>query len=145
MENSNKEQKSPTDAVKAAAIPEVLVIEAVVDITKESIRCFTDYMKCREHEVTERHRITAQLKAINEAINAKKEMYIATLEKNHDKIKEAYAMGNMVVKSALETGNTEMVRETYKFIISMSTIVGDQADGIMSKFINSNDTTILLK
>lgn len=141
------EENAIGKAITTVAVPETVMIDAVVDITKESIRCFNDYLKCREQEETERHRIIAQLRAINEAINAKKEIFIKSIEKNHEKIKDAYEMGNKVIKSALETGNTEMVKETYNFIITMSTIVGNQADGIIGKFLNSNDNNnnILLK
>lgn len=143
MYNSHmQEQKS---LLNAAEVPEEILVGIVADIAKESIRCFTDYLKCREFEETERRRIAAQLRAINEAINAKKEMFIASLEKNHENIVNAYQLGNKVMESALKTSNMEMVKETFSFLKEMTNIVGNNTDGIISKFLNDNNNTMLLK
>lgn len=131
-------QNAVVQKAAGAAVPQAIVIDAVLDIVKESIQCFTDYMKCREQEKTERLRIVEQLKAFNNAIEAQKEVYIDALEKNHDKVKRAYEMGNMVVKSALETGNMDMVKETYRFIIAISTNAGQEAEQYLNGYSSNN-------
>ena len=60
----------------------------LLDITKETIRCFTEYAKCKEHEETERKRISYALRAIIYQIDAQKETYLKYLDKTYEECKQ---------------------------------------------------------
>lgn len=55
-------------------------INFMIDIIKDTISCFTDYLKCKENEITERKRIAANLQAIEYRIDAQKEIYLEELK-----------------------------------------------------------------
>jgi signal transduction protein with GAF and PtsI domain len=139
------QQNSLVTKAGAAAIPTEILVGGALDIVKESIRCFTDYMKCREQEESERRRIAAQLRAINNAIDAQRESYFETLEKNHANVMEAYKMGNEVIKEAFKTGQMEMVKETYQFIIAISSVTGNQTSAILDNFSKGMGSPLFLK
>lgn len=135
---NNKEKEAPQIPVPVPSTPEAVVVGAMVDIAKESMRCFTDYLKCKEHEVTERIRIKAALSAITEKINAQKEMYIKTIETNYTERKELYNKADQALKYAVEMHDLDMLKCTYNYILSVyngSTIATLQLAG---QFVDDN-------
>lgn len=102
----------PVDPVSAT-------IMGVADITKESIRCFTEYAKCKEHEKTERKRITAELKAIMYQIDVQKEVYLKSLELAYAERNRLYDSLEKAQEKALETGDKEMLMMCYNLILSI--------------------------
>lgn len=98
---------------------EAAVIMGVVDITKESIRCFTEYAKCKEHEITERKRINATLKAVKYQIDAQKEVYLQELEKNYEERNRLYDMAEKAQQKALELDDKEMLQLCYNMILNV--------------------------
>lgn len=99
--------------------PEAAIIMSVVDITKETIRCFTDYAKCREHEKTERKRIVAMLQAIEYKIDAQKEVYLKELEAQYEERNRLYSIAEKAQEKALSIGDKEMLQLCYNLILNV--------------------------
>ena len=112
--------------------PETAAIMGVVEITKESIRCFTEYAKCKEHEITERKRINAALKAVKYQIDAQKELYLHELEKNYEERNRLYDIAEEAHKRALEVGDKEMLMASYSFMLDVYSKPSGHANGVPS-------------
>lgn len=120
MVNPSSQGSSPSNSPAVIpATPETAIAMGVIDITKESIRCFTDYMKCREHEKTERKRIAAALRAVQYQIDAQKEVYLKKLEGDARERKDLYEKANEALQVALEKNDKEMLQITYNFILNV--------------------------
>lgn len=91
----------------------------VFDITKETIRCFTEYAKCKEHEKTERKRIAATLRAIEYQIDEQKQVYLKELDKQYEERNRLYNMVEEAQKKALELGDKEMLKMCYNLILNV--------------------------
>ena len=105
-----------------ASIPlnsQTAILMSITDITKESIRCFTDYAKCREHEKTERKRIKATLRAIQYQIDAQKEIYLKELDKNYEERNRLYDIAEKTQKKALELNDKEMLQLCFNLILDV--------------------------
>lgn len=136
MQKSNFEGEvdnpSPNPQIPVQLTPEEKIIISVVDITKESIRCFTEYVKCREHEITERKRINATLKAVQYQIDAQKEVYLKELEQNYEERNRLYDMAEKAQEKALELGDKEMLKMCYDLILNIYTKSVGNTDGMPS-------------
>lgn len=114
----NDRENAPVNPTQTAApIPTSLeeiaisgAMNAIGDILKESIRCFTDYAKCKEHEKTERERITATLEAIEYQIDAQKEVYLKELDKQYEERNRLYEAVERAQNVALSIGDKEMLK-----------------------------------
>jgi imidazoleglycerol phosphate dehydratase HisB len=138
LSNLPQQNKGVSLASSAAAgIPQTIVVGAVIDIVKESIVCFTDYMKFKQQETTERQRIRDMLKAITLQIEANKEVTIKALDDQHEKFKMVMDHANQALEMAKEERDTEMVKSTFEFIIQMSKIIGSQSDSAVDIFLNN--------
>jgi hypothetical protein len=102
--------ENPADAV---------VVASVLEITKEAMRCFTDYEKCVEHEKTERKRIAATLSAIEYKIDAQKEIYLDVLNKKYEEKNRLYDLAWGSLEKALERNDTYMLRLILNFILAV--------------------------
>lgn len=122
--------------------PELIAINAVLDIAKESMRCFTDYMKCKEHEITERQRIRACLSAVIEKIGAQKDMYIKTIEKNYAERKELYTKADAALQKALELQDIDMLKCTYNYILTVYNGSGNSTVQLANDFMGNNNKII---
>lgn len=91
--------------------PEAILIGAAVDVIKETERCLTDYLKCREHEETERARIRAQLSAFTQLLDAQKEIYLKQLEKDYETRQKIYNSANQALQLAMEKWDTQFIKE----------------------------------
>ena len=80
--------------VSISVDPRVELMKAAMktwaDVTTTAIKCFTDYLECRQHEETERNRIMACLEAVKYRIDAQKEVYIAELNKKYEERNRLY-------------------------------------------------------
>lgn len=108
--------------------PEAIIVTGVLDITKEAMRCFTEYAKCREHEKTERKRIAATLRAIEYQIDAQKQVYLKEMDKQYEERNRLYDMLEKTQEKALELSDKEMLKICYNMILN-----------IYNKPIGSND------
>lgn len=122
--SNNEDNKVPVPNIPSTptpipVAPEAAVIMGVVDITKETIRCFTEYAKCKEHEKTERKRIAATLRAIQYQIDAQKEVYLKELDKNYEERNKLYDMAEKTQEYALRSGDKEMLQICYNFILGV--------------------------
>lgn len=95
------------------------VVVGVLDLAKESIRCFTEYSKCKEHEITERKKINATLRAIQYQIDAQKEVYLKELERNFEERNRLYDMAEKTQERALALGDIEMLKICYNYILNV--------------------------
>ena len=91
----------------------------LLDITKETMRCFTDYAKCKEHEKTERKRILATLKAIELQINSQKEAFLKMLDKHYEERNKLYALAEDVMQKALMENDKELLLYCCNFILNI--------------------------
>lgn len=110
---------SSNNSMPIPSSPEGTLIMGVMDITKETIRCFTDYAKCKEHEKTERKRIAATLRALEYKIDAQKELYLKELDKQYEERNRLYTMAEKAQEKALNTGDTEMLQLCYNLILNV--------------------------
>ena len=110
---------APSNPPSIPTSPEEAILMGVLDITKETIRCFTEYAKCKEHEETERKRISYALRAIIYQIDAQKEAYLKFLDKTYEERSRLYDIVERAQKKALENGDTEMLRMCYNFILNV--------------------------
>lgn len=114
--------QSPSPVPTPAPIPtspEAMVISGVIDLTKEAMRCFTSYLACKEHEITERKRITAMLRAVEYQIDAQKEVYLKELDKKFEERNRLYDMAEKAQELALELGDKEMLQMCYNLILNV--------------------------
>ena len=100
-------------------LDEGAIIAGAVDITKHAIQCLTEYMECKEHEKTERKRITAELKAAIYRIDAQKEICLRSLENEHEQKMYLYSMLNKAQEKALEMNDKDMLSICYKTIMQI--------------------------
>lgn len=113
-----KTEKTRTvTAVPVSASPAVPM--ELLDITKETIRCFTDYAKCTEHEKTERKRILATLKAIELQINSQKEAFLKMLDMHYEERNKLYTLAEDVMQKALMENDKELLIYCCNFILNI--------------------------
>ena len=105
--------------------PETAAIMGVVEITKESIRCYTEYLKCKEHEVTERKKINAQLKIMEYQINARKESYLKHLACDHEERMRLFEIAEKAQEVALKVGDLEMLKIACNQLLNVYTASHD--------------------
>ncbi len=117
--DERKNKPAPSAPIPAPTSPEEAVIMGVTDITKEAIRCFTDYAKCKEHEKTERKRIAATLRAIEYQIDAQKEVYLKELDKHYEERSRLYSVAEKAQEKALSTGDKEILQLCYNLILNV--------------------------
>lgn len=99
--------------------PEGTAIMGALEIAKEVTRCYTDYVKCREHEITERKRIMATLKAMKYCVDAQKEIFLKQLELEYEERNRMYDSIEMAQKVALETNDRELLRESMYWMLQV--------------------------
>ena len=99
--------------------PESATMGILVDIGKDLVRCYTEYAKCREHEITERKRITATLKAIEHRINAQKEVILVTLEKDYEERNRLYDNLTKLQEYAIASNNIEALKITLNIMVQI--------------------------
>lgn len=110
---------SPQPSMPIPITPQEAALMGVLDITKEAIRCFTEYAKCKEHEMTERKRIAATLKAIEYQIDAQKKVYLKEMDKQYEERNRLYDVAEKAQVIALDRGDIEMLKTCYNFILDV--------------------------
>jgi hypothetical protein len=110
--------------VGAGTIPitgqdQAMLLDAGLDIVKETLRCFTAYMQCKEQEETKRRYIKAKLRSIEAEIAAKKEIYLEALDKAYEERHRLYSIAEKVQQTALERGDMEMLKMCCNFILNV--------------------------
>lgn len=141
ISNNNYIQNSDgnkLDKMAMSITPQDMIVETVIGIARESMMCFTDYLKCKQHEATERQRIKATLSAINAKISAQKEVYIKTIETNYAERKELYSRADKVMKYALEMHDMEMVKCSYNYLLNIYAGANTTTIQLASQFNNEN-------
>lgn len=99
--------------------PQQMIVDIVVGTAKEAMNAVTDYLKCKQEQITERKKISAVLSAVTTQIEANKEMYIKGLELYYSERNRLYDQANKVIDKALENNDMEMVKVTYNFILTV--------------------------
>ena len=129
----------PSNPIPIPTSPGTAAIMGMADVIKETINCFTDYCKCKEHEKTERKRIVATLKAIEYQINAQKEIYLKELDKQYEERNKLYCMAEKVQEKALSTGDKEMLQLCYNFILNVYNKPVKENGYLLDGYLNSSD------
>lgn len=135
-------QPIPTPTVMPMS-PEAAGLFVVADIVKESIVCFTDYMKCREHEITERKRINACLKAVMHQIDANKEVYLKTMEMQFEERKQLYSLANGALELAKKNNDSEMMKLAFNYLLNIYQFSVEQNDATAKLMQMDNMKSIL--
>ena len=116
---NNPPAPNPDPTTPVPLTTDSAIVMGVIDITKESIRCYTEYIKCKEQEETERRRISATLRAIQYQIDAQKDVYLKELEKKFEERNRLYDMAEKAQAVALEIGDKEMLQICYNLILNV--------------------------
>lgn len=112
-------EPSPQLSMLIPVPPQAAALGGVLDITKQAIRCFTEYAKCKEHEKTERERIAATLRSIEYQIDAQKEVYLKEMDKQYEERNKLYDSAEKAHEIALNSGDKEMLKIYYNFILNI--------------------------
>lgn len=99
--------------------PEEMIIGVAVELVETSIKCFTDYQMCKEHEETERRHIAAELKAALVKIEAAKELYKDIILGSFAEREGLYDRAMKTVDLALELNDLDMLKTAYNFILNV--------------------------
>lgn len=137
VQKNNEEDMLAVYPQSSTSLPtstEAFILNGAFDITKETIRCFTEYAKCKEIEKTERKRITAKLQAIEYQISVQKEVYLKSLDKHYEERNRLYDLAEKTQERALEIGDKEMLKICYNLILN-----------IYNKSVDFNETTSALQ
>ena len=124
------------------SLPPLVVEHIVTDTAKEAMSLMNDYMKCKEEQITERKRISSALKIITKQIEANKEMYLMGIEKYYEERHKLYDIANESLKKASETGDMEMLKCTYNFILNVYSQGDNKLDMLMKQNQISNNSII---
>ncbi len=95
---------------------ELVLVDAAVDLAKEAMICFERYAECREHEITERQRISAQLTYLREQINSAKEISIHLIDKSFEEREKLYSKMDMALAVATKLGDLPMMKLCMDYI-----------------------------
>lgn len=112
---SGEDSDSNNSPVSVSQTPEQMMVGIITDIAKESIKCFTDYQKCKEQEKTERIRIRGQLKAILRKIDADKEMFIHVVNSQFEEREQLYKRMDKMIELALKLEDIETLKYCYEY------------------------------
>ena len=96
---------------------EVIVEKEVLGLARDAMNCMKEYAVCKQEEITERKRIKAQLTALSRAIDAKKEMYMSTMERRSEERKEMYNIARETMTIAAQNGDVDMVNSMTHFML----------------------------
>lgn len=118
-ESNSKTAPFPSPIPLLPQDPRLALAGEAVGLVKESMQCFTDYLKCREAEVTERKKIQATLSMVSEKIQAQKESFIKQLEFDYEERKLLYDKTDDVIQHALAMNDMDMVKFTYNYILTI--------------------------
>lgn len=99
--------------------PQKMIVDIVVGTAKEAMNAFTDYLKCKQEQITERKKISAVLSTVTTQIEANKEMYIKGLELYYAERNKLYDQANKAIEKAIEENNLEMIKLSYNFILTV--------------------------
>lgn len=110
---------SPLPSMTMPQDPRLEFAGEAIGLVKESMQCFTDYLKCREAEVTERKKIQATLAMVSEKIQAQKESFMKQLEFDYGERKLLYDKTDAVIQHALAMNDMDMVKFTYNYILTI--------------------------
>lgn len=110
---------SPQPSMPIPITPQEAALMGVLDITKEAIRCFTEYAKCKEHEKTERKRIAATLRAIEYQIDAQKEVYFKEMSMQYEERNRLYDLAEKAQERAFELNDIEILKICYNMILNV--------------------------
>ena len=99
--------------------PEAMVIGVVTELIDTSIKCFTEYQMCKQHEETERRHIAAELRATLVKIETAKELYKDIIIGSFAEREGLYNRAMKSVDLALKLNDLEMLKTSYNFILSV--------------------------
>lgn len=99
--------------------PEAMLVGVAVELVETTIKCFTDYLMCREHEETARRGIAAQLEATLAQIEATKEKHKDIIERSFNERSSLYDKALKTIDHALELNDIEMLKVAYNFILNV--------------------------
>ncbi len=99
--------------------PETIIAGMAVELVETSIKCFTDYQMCKEHEETERRYIAAELEVALTKIEVAKELYRDIIIGSFAEREGLYDKAMKTVDLALEKNDLEMLKVAYNFILNV--------------------------
>ena len=99
--------------------PEAMVIGVVTELIDTSIKCFTEYQMCKQHEETERKRIAAELTATLRRIDDMKKLYKNYIVRSFAEREGLYEKATRSIDLALELNDIEMLKVSYNYILGV--------------------------
>lgn len=118
--------------------PEAIVANIAVGVAKDIIAAGADYLKCREHEQTERRRIAALLEAKLTEINKKSDLYSYSVKTTHEETMAVYQTFQNLLKSPYIAENPSLVEKIMDNMMLHHSSAGDRfkdkIDGIRELF-----------
>lgn len=135
-EDKHQEIEPEFQPPKIYTSTESAIVGEISKIIQETIKCYTDYAKCREIEITERQRIKAQLKAYVSQIEARKSEVLNYIEAKNEHILSLIEMAKQVILQTKTpvSDDTEFLKLTYNLILNLS----DGLDTTMQSVINDS-------
>jgi hypothetical protein len=93
-------------------------IAEIGKVVSDTINSITDYMKCREYEITERQRIQACLRAITHQIDSNRIKFEQYMKASFAERELLYSRVDKLLNYAIEAGDVETAK------LALNTILG---------------------
>ena len=88
-------------------------------ILSDAFEAFTDYMKVKEHEVTERQRIRATVEVALKQIESNRIFFTSYMEKSFGERERLYKLAENVLDNAKLNSDVEMAKLALNFIVAV--------------------------
>lgn len=103
-----------------------------ISIIKELITAGASYMACREHERTERERISAQLEACLTAINTNYSLFSQALAQNHEYAMKAYDTAEKLLANPVVAMNATLLEKILTFLQNSHSVSNDRLSSMVN-------------
>ncbi len=111
-----------------AELPPALVGSVISDF----IKCGTDYLACKEREITKREQIAAELEAKLTAINKEYDLKSQALAYHHEEIMRLYQIAENLLNKPEVIANAELTKNLLIFIANGHSKAGDNLTAMFS-------------
>lgn len=111
-----------------ATLPPALAAGVLSDL----IKCGTDYLACKEREITKREQIAAELEAKLTLINKNYDLCSQILANNHEYAMKSYAIADDLLKNPTVTANAELLKNVLTFLSNEHAKVSDNSTAMFA-------------
>ena len=111
----------------------IIPATVALPVIKEMINAASQYLACKEHERTERERISAQLEAKLTIINKQFDTYSQVLAEHHDYAMKSYKVAEDLINDPFVRSNIELMKCAMTFFANVHS---KNSDNLTSMFAN---------